>query len=114
MKTITNGHSEDNSFLSNNLTSLLEWCLNYRKSVLFTVDAPNTHYDVKIDYDTDVSEGRYLRGDYFCYLEAFIINKKGRCINKTLFVNNDDWTIDDAVSDFTLNFITSPIREFGE
>lgn len=113
MKTITNGHSEDNSFFSDNLTSLLEWCLNYKKSVFFIIDTPNTYYDVEIKYDTDASEGHYLRGSYFCHLDVSI-TKGNEQIYKTLFVNDDDWTIDDAVSDFTLNYITNPITNCAD
>ncbi len=114
-KKIVKGHSEDRSFLSNNLTSLLEWCLNYKKSVYFFISTPSTYYNVEIQYDECASEGQYLKDTtYSCYLNVFITNTKGRCIQKTLFVNSDDWTLEDAVFCFDAHYITTPIREFGE
>lgn len=114
MKIIANGYSEDKAFLSDNLTSLLEWCLNYKKSVYFIISTPSTYYNVEVKYNVEDSEGWYLRGSYSCYLEVFITNKEGKSIHKTLFVNSDDWDLEDAVEDFNLNYIATPIREFGE
>ena len=37
MRIIVNGHSEDKTFLSDTLVSLLEWCLNYKKTVYFSI-----------------------------------------------------------------------------
>lgn len=113
MKRIINGHSEDSKFLSDNLTSLLEWCLNYKKRVYFDIETSNAIYSVEIKYDVS-SKGHYKRGNYTCYLYITITNVNGQKVYDAVAVNDGNENLTDAVSYFNLNYIATPIREFGE
>lgn len=106
MKVIANGYSEDKTFLSDNLTSLLEYCLNYKKNVYFFIDAIHTYYNVKVEYEEGCSKGRYNEGYYECYLNVTFshINDE-QLYYDILFVNSDDWPISDAVKSFEFNYL---------
>ncbi len=107
MNKIVNGGNKE--FRSNNLVSLLEWCLNYKSSIFFFINTPDTYYKVKIDYD-DSSKGDYLSGHYDCILIVTITDKKDQSIYGTLFVNSDDYTLDDAIEVFTEKYLTRNIN----
>lgn len=106
MKVIANGYSEDKTFLSDNLTSLLEWCLNYKKNVYFFIDAIHTYYNVKVEYDEGCSEGRYNEGHYECYLMVTFSNiNNEQLYYDTLYVNSDDYPLSDVVETFNINYL---------
>lgn len=109
MRTIVNGHSEDKTFLSDNLVSLLEWCLNYKKTVYFSIADARSIYNVKIEYDALCSRGRYNDGSYDCYLNAAFYDINNKQLHwETIFINSDDWSFSDAISSFNINYITNP------
>ena len=106
MRTIVNGYSEDKTFLSDNLTSLLEWCLNYKKNVYFFIDAIHTYYNVKVEYDEGCSEGRYNKDHYECHLMVTFSNiNNEQLYYDTLFVNSDDCSLSDAIKSFEINYL---------
>ena len=109
MRTIVNGHSEDKTFLSDTLVSLLEWCLNYKKTVYFSIADAHNIYNVKIEYDKYCSEGRYNEGHYECHLMVTFsdINNE-QLYYDTLFVNSDDYPLSDIVESFNINYIINP------
>lgn len=110
MLQISNGHSGDNAFLSDNLASLLEWCLNYRKNVHFYIDASHTFYKVKIEYGAG-SEGRYKKGAFDCYLYMTIENIKGVRFYDTIYINNDDdCSVERAVRNFNVTYMLDDFK----
>ena len=109
MRTIVNGHSEDKTFLSDNLISLLEWCLNYKKTVYFSIADARNIYNVKVDYDELCSRGRYNDGSYDCYLNATFKNINNKDLHyDTLFINSDDYPFSDIIESFRINYIINP------
>lgn len=108
---IINGHSEDNEFLSVQLISLFEYCLNSHKSVYFQISTAYNLYDVTVDYMND-SYGQYRNDNYDLRLHVTIqildsnIPKYDSMWYDTLYINNDDYTILDAVEVFTKNYLT--------
>ena len=106
MMSIVNGHSEDKTFLSNTLVSLLEWCLNYKKTVYFSITDARSIYNVKVEYDKYCSEGRYNEGHYECYLVITFGNiNNEQLYYDTLFVNSDDCSLSDAIKSFEINYL---------
>ena len=109
MMSIVNGHSEDKTFLSNTLVSLLEWCLNYKKTVYFSITDARSIYNVKVEYDKYCSEGRYNEGHYECYLMITFSNiNNEQLYYDTLFVNSDDYPLSDAIESFRINYMKNP------
>ncbi len=109
MRTIVNGHSEDKTFLSDNLVSLLEWCLNYKKNVYFSIADAHNIYNVKIEYFYHCSEGRYNSEHYDCYLNVTFSDVNNKKFHyDVLFVNSDDWPLSDVVESFKINYIINP------
>ncbi len=106
MRTIINGYSEDRTFLSNNLVSLLKWC--YKKNVYFSIaDVSN----VKIEYDEESSVGRYNDGFYGCYLNVTYKDAENKFLDfETLFINSDDYTLSDAVENILYNKINDTAK----
>ena len=109
MMSIVNGYSEDKTFLSNNLISLLEWCLNYKKNVYFSITDVCNIYNVKVEYDELCSRGRYNDESYDCYLNATFKNVNHKYLHyDTLFVNSDDYPLSDVVESFRINYMKNP------
>lgn len=112
MRTIVNGHSEDKTFLSDTIVSLLEWCLNYKKTVYFGIADARNIYNVKIEYDKYCSEGRYNEGHYECYLMVTFSNiNNEQLYYDTLFVNSDDPPLSDVVESFEINYLSNDFLE---
>ena len=109
MRTIINGHSEDKTFLSNNLASLLEWCLNYKKPVYFNIVDTSNIYNVKIKYCDNCSEGRYNDRNYDCYLIVTFSDVNNKQIYyDALIVNSVAHTLSKAVKSFEKEYIINP------
>jgi len=109
MRIIVNGYSEDKTFLSNTLVSLLEWCLNYKKPVYFSIANAHNIYNVKIEYNKYCSEGRYNENHYSCNLNVSFSDINNKQLHyDTLFVNNDGWPLSDVVESFRIKYIINP------
>ena len=103
MNKIIKGHSEDNTFLSDNIYSLLEWCLNYKKSVHFILYNPYHSYNVEIKYIKDISEGNYKTDTYRIWLNVAIPNEQGKFILDSIYIDDVNSFIEEAVKNFIIH-----------
>lgn len=96
---------------SDNLYTLLEWCLNTKEDVVFDIESEKGYsYYTVITFQEHSSIGKYLLGDYQLYLLADIRYEYKHWYT-TLAVDNE-YTIDDVVKEFSNN-INQVDRYYG-
>lgn len=106
---ISGGHYNDYKFYSDNFVTLLEWVLNSRDSAQFFVCSTNTPYKVywcQLIFDKDTSTGFYKYGPYSLEVNLTIHDySEDKVKQTTLFVNSDDYTLEDTIDTFNINFL---------
>ena len=88
--------------------SLFEWCLNYKKTVYFSIADTSNIYNVKVEYAANCSRGRYNDGDYDCCLNIILSNIDNEPLEYNCFVVNHIRSINDVADSFRIIYIMNP------